>query len=316
MNGEIEFPRENLELFDSLDLDKMAERRAATRAITDFYGSVLSRVGTSYLEFTADDLTQGIGPLWRKARGRFRGVEDIDVPDEYDSLLNRLHNCQNDIDHDFQENPEQAVLEEARRDAEEWARWFRREAKTYEEAVGQQSAQETMIRLARQSLNLVQQSPDSVEYDDLIDHQEELNKEASNRLDEIDEIEDNTDTITNGLVFILSDSINLEQEHNTLLKKYHQRKERELREHERDYNNTTAYYVTDPYDEDDPGKGVIMVSDEVGREDRTISVNPHHPDIPDDTRERLTSLSTNTRYLITFGYDENRTRYVKNIRRG
>ena len=316
MAKEIKIPVDKLDFFETLDLDNKLERRAGMRVIVDFYGELLSEIGTTYLDFKPDDLSQGVGPLWRKARGRLQSIQDIDIPEQYDSVINRLHNEQNEVDHHFQTNPKKDLLIEAHRCGNDWAIWLKNSAKTYEEAVGQQSAQETMVRLAQQSLDVAQRPPDSLEYSDLSDEQAEINDRIEQKFSKIESIADTTDTISNELVFTFADAISLEQESESLVSEFYQRKEKEERlSGFREYENTTAYYVTDPYDEDDPGKPIIMVSDVVGEEDRTISVDPHHPDIPEDTRDKLMELDVNTRYTITFSYDRHNDRYIQKIRR-
>lgn len=303
---------EHLELFDNLDLEEQSERRAATRAIVDFYGNVLSQVGTRYLGFEPNDLTQGIGPQWNKSKDRLRTIEDIEIPEEYSSILNRLHNSQNSVDHQFQYNPERELLEEAREIAEEWASWFTQKATKFERTVGEQSARETMIRLTRQSLNSAENPPESFEYDDLIAQQKDFNDEVEHIRNRLEETEDLTEGISKELIFLMADATSLEQHQESFNDEYYQRKKEEAREDQWNYENTQPCYVTEPYGE---FGNITMVTDEVGRTDQTMTINAHHPETPEQTFEKLKELEPNIRYQVTFGQDKTNTRYVKDVSR-
>lgn len=314
MSHDPEIPIEYLTLFDRLDLEQQHESRAATRAIVDFYGHILYQVGTSYLGFEPGDLTQGVGPQWNKAKDRLRAIEDIEIPEEFNSLLNRLHQTQNSVDHQFHHDPDTDLLEEARKSAQRWAGWFWENAAEYESTVGEQSAQETMIRLTRQLLSSIQSPPEAYEYEDLISQQAEFNEEAENMMEQLENVEQSTDSISNELVFLLSDATSLEQSQESFDIQYHRRKQQERQDERRraweEYRNTKSCYVTEQYDE--TGQ-ITIVTDEVGQEDQTMVIDPHHPETSQDTFEQLTEAEPNIRYHITFDYDEELTRYVRNL---
>lgn len=305
-------PTKNLDLFEKLDLEDVAERRAATRVIIDYYGYVLSEAGEAHLGFTPDESEMGVGPQWNKASNRLSSVQNIDVPEEYDSLLNRLHRLQNNVDHNFKHNPEKAVLKEAYNSAQEWCRWLTHSVETYEEAIGQQSAKETMLYLIDNKLNSVISDPEEIEFESMREKQDEINNEAEFIREQLGYIDRDSDSISTPLVNIMADAFQLESEYEGFRDQYQKHRLRGFGpEEEADMKNTSPYYVTEPYDEFTGN--ITMVSDIVGQEDQTIVVDAHKPDIPESTREKLKEAEPNIRYQVTFGYNANKERYVKDI---
>jgi hypothetical protein len=313
MSKDLDIPTEYLNLFDTLDLNEIPQRRAATRVIVDFYGKVLSRIGRSYLNFEPADLSQGVGPQWNKAADRIGAVGDTEIPDQFDAVINRLHQTQNSVDHQFQYSPPVDLLEDAREMAPDWANWFRRHSRKYEENVGQQTARETMIRLTQRWLNSAKSDPESYEYEDIQGRLEELNEEIKLIEEYTAPSYSSTDSITQSLVFLMADAANLKQKRDSILRDYYSRIEVEEQEQRQEYENTVPCYVTEPYDEE--FGTITVVTDEYGREDSTLSVDPHHPNTSDEVFEKLKELKPNIRYDFVFVYDNLQQRYVADVSR-
>lgn len=113
--------KRNLRIFDHINKDSKAGRRVAIWAISEYYGSIISDAA-EYFDF--EKITGQLGPQWRTISKQFRERANIDIPDEYNEYINKLHEKLNRVDHDFNFDPGRGILTSCREMAEEWAKWF------------------------------------------------------------------------------------------------------------------------------------------------------------------------------------------------
>lgn len=202
-------PTEYLDLYDDFDLDEKYQRRLAAYALIDFYGDILSQAGIDHLGFP-DQVDKNIGPKWNTAKTRLQTL-DISIPENYSSVIHRLGDQRNDIAHNHTLNPDKQLLEEARKLAEEWVNWFDQAVERYEREKGERSAKETMARIARATLDDVRGDPYTFRNEELVSVQKDINKEENQLRKTIDDALENTEGITEKLIFALSDAKELEQ---------------------------------------------------------------------------------------------------------
>ncbi|WP_152424959.1 hypothetical protein [Natronococcus jeotgali] len=207
---ERESPSESLDQFDNLDLDHMVQRRLAAYALRDYYGATLSEVGQNYLGFSPSIRKQGPKKQWNQIKTRLEVLDNFEAPDELNSIPYKINDISNEVDHDFNYNPPREPLQEARREAENWRDWLLEQSTTYRAVEGELDARETIIRIARESLQTANQSPEE-RYYGLEEEQNQLNDDVEELLQRLDDIESTTDGITDELVFLLSDAKELER---------------------------------------------------------------------------------------------------------
>lgn len=203
-------PTEYLDLYDDFDLDEKYQRRLAAYALINFYGDILSQAGIEHLGFPGQ-VDKNIGPKWNTAKTRLQTL-DIDIPEKYSAVINRLGNHRNEIAHNHTLNPNRQLLEEARKLAEEWVDWFDEAIEMYELEKGERSAKETMARIARATLDNVYEDPYIFRKEELVSTQQDINKEEKQLRKTIDDAMENTEGITEKLIFALSDAKELEQQ--------------------------------------------------------------------------------------------------------
>ncbi len=61
---------------------------------------------------------------------------------------------------------------------------------------------------------------------------------------------------------------------------------------------------------------ITVVTVSAWREDETISFDPHHPQTPDDVREKLIEMDGNDEVTLTFAYDEDHDIFVEDFELG
>jgi hypothetical protein len=181
-------PTECLDNYDDLNLDDHRQRRLATYSLEDYYGTVLSEYGREHLGLTPGDTSQGIGPQWNKAKSRIRRLNDVDIPDKYGYVINRLNDQRNtEVAHDYQANPSLQVLKEARTLAQEWAEWFIQHSESYAIMQEEQTAEEMVEDMVSSITNSILSS-DIEHYDPKIqDKQTKLEKQAKTIQDDLAE---------------------------------------------------------------------------------------------------------------------------------
>ncbi|MGQ3330418.1 hypothetical protein [Halorubrum sp. FL23] len=208
-------PDEILKQFDSFDLENMPQRRLATYALRDFYGTKLSKVGQEYLHFDPELRKDGPKKQWNKVKTRFEAIDNFSVPSEFSGLPYQINTISNEVDHDYDKNPPVDRLRELRNKADDWANWLTDQGERYREVEGELDARETIIRIIRQSIEYTITSPDD-RYREFEDEQRGVNTKAEELREELEEIIAETDGITNELVYLLSDAKGLEKQENLI----------------------------------------------------------------------------------------------------
>lgn len=207
-----------LEQFDRLDLNERSQCRLAAYALRDFYGATLSEIGQKYLGFPPEFRKQQPKKQWNKVLTRLESLDDHDeVPEELRHLPFQVHEISNEVDHDYDENPHRGRLIEARELAEDWQTWLHERAERYQQAESELTAKESMIRIARESLQSTRRPEDDIYLDHLWEDQEELNERADATLERLEAIEADKTGVTVELVHLLLNSKELEREAEELL---------------------------------------------------------------------------------------------------
>lgn len=300
-------PGDCLSLFDEFDLNRHRERRLATYAVEDYYGTTLAEVGEEFLGFTPSDKEQGIGVQWNKAKARLKTMDSLDIPDKYNTTIHRLKDVRNSVSHRYVENPTRDVLIEAREIAQEWAEWFIESSERYYESQEELTAEEAMESIARKTLESSIMSVDRYDYSDLKQEQEEINEEAEDLIGDLEALSSRPGGMSKGLVFLLADAMNLENEKESLLS---QQSIREREEKIREYESSTRCLVIEPYD---PSTGEIHIcTHEYAVEDTHFWIPVF--ECPSDIQSTLKSLNKDSEIDVVFGTDQHGGRYIKDIR--
>ena len=169
-------PTECLDMFDGFDLDNHRERRLATYALEDYYGTILSNIGTEYLDFSPHDTERGIGSQWNKAKTRLRQVGIETIPDRYNQRIHRLSDIRNSVAHRYQHNPRLDYLNEAREIAEEWFEWFSEQADKYREEAASLTVGETLFNMKLEAFDAALADPSRYDFPKLSERQREINE--------------------------------------------------------------------------------------------------------------------------------------------
>lgn len=180
-------------------------------ALRDFYGAVLSEVGREYLQFQPSIRTWGPKKQWSRIRTRLESLDDFAIPDDFEGLVESINHISNNVDHDFDENPPLQRTREIGDRAEAWRDWLVSQAEGYREDWGELDARETIVRIIRETLQSVQRPPEE-RYYGTDEDQRRLNEEAQEMLEQLSEIEADTNGVTNDLVFLLSDAKELRRQ--------------------------------------------------------------------------------------------------------
>lgn len=293
-------PTECLDNYDDFDLDDHRQRRLATYALEDYYGTVLSEYGREYLDLTPGDTSQGIGPQWNKAKSRIRRLNDVDIPDEYSSVINRLHDQRNtEVAHDYQANPSLEVLEEARTLAEEWADWFVQHSESYAAMQEEQTAEEMVEDMVGSITDSILSNdteyfdPKLQEKQELIDGRAEVIREELAESMEMNGLSVN-DGVDKELIQILLDAVELRNDQQSIESTHrHEMEKIERQEAIRRKENTYRCIVVDDYDED---VGTVhVITHEHNKPDISYTINV--PEFPEH-EQHLKNLDVNDELRI------------------
>jgi hypothetical protein len=167
-----------LETFDELDLNDPQESRLAVYALEDYYGVVLSEVGSEYIGFESELKGQNIGHQWNIAKTRLRNGIDCEIPSEYNDIINKLNDTRRSVAHGYQHRPDIDRLTDARRIAEEWRKWFSEKSKKYQESEGDVPVSDQIRNRTVNELNSVLVPPNRYENTPSKQKQEQLNEEV------------------------------------------------------------------------------------------------------------------------------------------
>ena len=288
-------PTECLDNYDDFDLNDHRQRRLATYSLEDYYGTVLSEYGREHLDLTPGDTSQGIGPQWNKAKSRIRRLNDVDIPDQYSSVINRLHDQRNtEVAHDYQANPSSEVLEEARTLAEEWADWFIQKSESYATMQEEQTAEEMVEDMVSSITDSILSN--DIEYVDpkLQDKQTKLEEQADTIQSDLAESMEmdglpSNEGVDKELIQILLDAVELRNDQQSIESTHRYKMEKiERQEAIRRKENTYRCIVVDEYDED---LGTVhVITHEYNKPDTSYTINV--PEFPDN-EQYLKDLDVN-----------------------
>jgi len=278
-----------LDIFDDFDLEEPKERRLAVYALNDYYGAVLSEIVDNYFDFRDRDLEMGIKHQWNKAKSRLDELESVEIPDEYDTAIESVHEIRNDIAHDLLNNAPIKILETSRRAAPEWTEWISEVAQDYEEYQESLTATEALVQVGRRRLEYIKGSPQDYSFG-LGRQQELLNADANQLRKELEDLAEEEE-VSRELVDVISDIMELEDDKESLENEHRRRKKKAQREEQiRRAENTRKVIVTEGVN--DFGE-IVVVTHEVGKPDETYVLNIHHPKTPENVREKLRELKPN-----------------------
>lgn len=312
----LDIPENYLEIYDRFDLSEREQRRVAARALFDFYSDLLAQAGKKSLEFQPKHINDAsMAQKWNVAKSRLQSIESVEIDEDYSRVLNRLGRTRNELEHNPYGAPELAVLEEAREIASDWALWFDQAVESYETEISELSAKETMERIVQETVKEVRENPAEIDYEDLSQRQESLNRDADNLLERLEEATTDGEGIMTELVFVLADAKSLEQDKQELVNdrsiRLEEEEERLQRQAEwRDYKNTYPCTVVSEYDPEWHDE-VCVAAVSGWRSGGVMCFNPYHPETPEEIREKLAKLEEGDEIGLTFGFDRHQDRYVK-----
>jgi len=301
-------PVRTLELFDQFDLDEMRERRLATYALEDYYGTTLSEISIEYLEFGHEAREHGIAAQWNKAKTRIQTLDTRSVDCDHNRIINQLSNIRNDVAHDYTQKPELETIGEAREIADEWADWFIESAKDYQNQQEELTAKEAMINLTQQSAKTAKGSPDDLDYSELVEKQEEINSDADWILDNMDILE-STEGISKMLVHDLAEAMQLEQDAQKIRKENQNRLEYEA-EQRLIHETSTRCLVIEPFSEEDPR--ISIATHEFHMDNLHFRVHPN--DYSNETTSKLKNLEVDDEVFAYIATDRDGERYIKDFK--
>lgn len=287
-------PADCLNNYDDLDLNDHRQRRLATYALEDYYGSVLSEYGREHLNLSASDTSQGIGSQWNKAKSRFKRLDDVEIPDQFSSAIHQLNDQRNtEVAHDYQANPPREVLERAREMAVEWSDWFIKHCKAYAEMQEEQTAEEMVGDMVGSITDSIL-SDDTEYYNPKLQDTQTLLEERAEGIQE--DLETNLGVeglgtsrgVDKELIQIILDAVELRNDKQGLDREYQYQEERmESQEAIRRSENTHECIVVDDYD--DHGS-IQVVNNEYDMADTSYVI---HVDEFPDCRDDLIDLDVN-----------------------
>lgn len=197
--------------FDELDLGDTAERRIGVYVLEEYYGKTMADVGREYIGLGEEIRDMNLKAQWGKLRVRIESLDQYSLPEEYSSLIPQLKAFRDDIAHDYDEIPPKPNLEKLRRRAPGWKEWLVEQAREYHEVERELDARQTMIQISRNTLQGILEQTElfSGPFEPFI---EKTEAQAQTLLDELDEIEEESNEITVDLVYLFADTQELDQE--------------------------------------------------------------------------------------------------------
>jgi len=302
-------PSRSLEIFDDLDLAKIRERRLALYALEDYFGSILSALGTEYLSFSSNTAESGIGSQWNRAKRRLES-EGIEVEEDYTRILNQLNTQRNNVAHNYQENPDRELLIEARDIALDWSNWFNDVVRIYDNKTQEQtkSVAEEMGAIAREAARTAKVPTDMFGFDDLRDEQSEINRQVEFLLSQLSRAMKTGDKVDRYLVRKLQRALELKERHKSLIKKNGNRLEKETRfaNEEPDFRFCT---VIEPANEEDP-EIRIEVRDRLNTQNE-FWINPDSH--PEGKKKSLRELSQGDLLEVVLSTDISGDSFVEEV---
>lgn len=329
-------PTECLDLFDDFELERDSERRLATYALEDYYGAILSEMGENYLGFTNNDIEQGIGTQWNKAKSRFQSVGITRIPDKYNNCIHLLADSRNSVAHDYFHVSGRERLEQARELAEEWARWFIEKSKEYKGKEENLTFEENMNKMRLEALISAIKNPDQYDYPDLQDRQEEINEKAEMNIMyepvapfEIEKIDDynyeiyyradwedlhiNDDEVSIISLDSFADAIELRSEAKSIKNENSRRKRRQVayleREAQQKNQKTVPCIIINPYKEDSR-EVQLNIKYPSGKEERLWQDTR---ELPKQARDILKNKSEGEIITAILGTDRQGDIYIRDI---
>ncbi|MFU1780243.1 hypothetical protein ACM16X_02555 [Haloarcula japonica] len=149
-------PERYLELFDTLDLNNIEDRRISFHLLRNYFSTVLTEIAEENLGTMASINQDSLDKQWRQVRNKLETVPG-EVPEELENLLTPILEARNPVTHNDRYDPRQRIedLQKIRNRAPEWRAEVEQLAESYFHAWEDLSPKEALIDLAEQNLQRV-----------------------------------------------------------------------------------------------------------------------------------------------------------------
>ncbi|WP_158056539.1 hypothetical protein [Halorussus halophilus] len=209
--GELQENESLLALFDNLDLEDSAERRVGVYVLEEYYGKTMADVGRKYLGLGEEIRDMNLKTQWGKLRVRIESLDQYSLPEGYSSLIPQLKAFRDNVAHDYDEIPPESNLKNLRTRAPEWKGWLIEQTQEYHEVERELDARQTMVQITKNTLEGVLEQTEWLS-GPFESHREKTENRAQTLLDELEEIEEESNEITVNLVHLFADAQELDQE--------------------------------------------------------------------------------------------------------
>lgn len=305
-----DFPTESLRIFDRMDLDDLRQRRIATYALEDYYGTILSLAGgVDCLDYP--DSVKGLNVLsiWKVACDRFRSIEPVDIPDKHYKSINYLHRQRRSIAHDYTKSPDTSKLQFSRNNAKDWTDWFETMVDGYCSHRRKQSNEQILIDSLKRMVEDTISSPDSIGHSDLEYDQHHINKRAHSILSKIDHLKNldpDSGEYKRNLSSIVGSIAEIYQAKNTMIS------EQRVRQYTADSHYERNFVSCRLLDSKlgEPGEVLVKTFGSTNSGTKWIDLNP----LPRNETEKLEDLDIGDTFDIRYSSNPHGEKYISEIR--
>lgn len=202
-------PKRYLELFDTLDLNNIEDRRIGVYLLRNYFSTVFTEIAEQNLGTMASLNQDSLDKQWRQVRNKLETVPG-EVPEDLENLLTPILEARNPVTHNDRYDPRQRIedLQKIRNHAPEWREEVEQLAESYFHAWEDLSPKEALIDLAGQNLQRILTSgPRFDNFDQEYTVMHEAAEETKEKLEQ--RVDSNREYIERELVEVVRTSQNL-----------------------------------------------------------------------------------------------------------
>lgn len=152
-------PDRYLSQFDTLNLSAKPDRRMGVLLLHEYCGAVMYEVGVDYLDFGDGFRKRSVREQWDDIKTRLETVGGLDIPDEYESIGERVYEARTDVIHNKVHNPSKSNVQDLRSKAPDWNTWLSNAAVTFRKEREALTPYEGVEELIKKNTRLVEQKP-------------------------------------------------------------------------------------------------------------------------------------------------------------